>query len=125
MTGNSCQFCSQFLEQFRSAKVSYSFKQRKYFVKTPVHCLSCLGSTVVNTLPTILCNRLTNKGCARITHFYSRAVGKDSCTSFVRYVNPISTRGQIMSTTLLLVPPPGFSDLPPALLHEFFIEFLF
>ena len=28
-------------------------------MKTPVHYLSCLGNTVVNTLPTVLCNLLT------------------------------------------------------------------
>ena len=28
-------------------------------MKTQVHCLTCLGNTVVNTLPTVLCNLLT------------------------------------------------------------------
>ena len=35
--------------------------------------------------------------------------------NFGRSVNPITTRGQIMLTTLLLAPPPKFSDLPTAL----------
>ena len=38
---------------------------------------------------------------------------------FGRTVTPISTLGQILPTTLLSCPPPGFSDLPTALHHTY------
>ena len=46
---------------------------------------------------------------------HNRAVGTGDQPSPYSYVNPISIRGQIILTAILIASPPGFSERPTAL----------
>ena len=81
-------------------------------MKTPVHCLSCLGNTVVNTLPTVLCNLLTKDVRELLTSSAGPLKlgggGDPPSLNFVRYVNPFSTRGADYVHYITVCPPFDF-----------------